>query len=207
MLKLHKAVFVVILGLVSPTLTLAARAEALRFAWPDGASAKVRARSEGRRTGMGMEMSWDMSADFNMQVRRAGDRVIISRGDFSGWKGTVPPSFAGGAERFTDMIPTFIVAGDGTERERQVPQHYRYSIIDGTVLRPGESTEVTWMTGDRADPLIDKLWGAVPYMTFRACYCSVFDECWLSDMASLEAQPVKACPKPEHPYRAAPPAS
>jgi hypothetical protein len=55
-----------------------------------------------------------MSADFTMRVRRDGDRVVISRDDFPGWKGTFPPSFGGGAERFTDMIPTFIVSADGT---------------------------------------------------------------------------------------------
>ncbi|HEX6183844.1 MAG TPA: hypothetical protein VFZ44_08045 [Pyrinomonadaceae bacterium] len=102
-----------VLGLVSPVLTLTGRAETLKFAWPDGASAKVRARSEGRRAGMGKEITWDMSSDFTMQVRRDGDRVVVSRNDFPGWKGTFPPSFGGGADRFIDMIPTFIVSADG----------------------------------------------------------------------------------------------
>jgi hypothetical protein len=48
-----------------------------------------------------------------MQVRRTGDRVFVSRNDFSGWKGTFPPAFSGGAERFIDMVPTFIVSADG----------------------------------------------------------------------------------------------
>jgi hypothetical protein len=98
---------------VSPVLTLAGRVETLKFAWPDGASAKVHVRSEGRRTEMGKEVVWSMSSDFTMQVRRAGDRVIVSRNDFSGWKGTFPPSFGGGAERYADMVPTFIVSADG----------------------------------------------------------------------------------------------
>jgi hypothetical protein len=59
------------------------------------------------------DIAWDMTADFTMRVRRAGERVRIERADFSGWKGTYPPSFGGGAERFTDMIPTFIVSNDG----------------------------------------------------------------------------------------------
>jgi hypothetical protein len=54
-----------------------------------------------------------MSAEFTMQVRRDGDRVVVSRNDFSGWKGTIPPSLFGGADRFTDMVPTFIVSADG----------------------------------------------------------------------------------------------
>ena len=113
MLRFHQAVFLAALITVSPVLSLEGRAEALKFAWPDGASAKVSARSEGRRVGTGTDAKWNMSADFTMQVRRAGDRVVISREGFSGWKGTFPPSFGGGAERFTDMIPTLIVSADG----------------------------------------------------------------------------------------------
>jgi hypothetical protein len=112
-LRFHQAVTLAALLIVSPFLNLTARAEALKFAWPDGASAKVSARSEGRRVGTGTDVKWNMSADFTMQVRRAGDRVVISRDGFSGWKGTYPPSFGGGAERFTDMIPTLIVSADG----------------------------------------------------------------------------------------------
>ena len=98
----------------APLLTPAASAETLRFAWPDGASAEVRAHSEGRRTGRGpKDITWDMTADFTTRVRHAGERVRIERAGFSGWKGTYPPSFGGGAERFTDMIPTFIVTKDG----------------------------------------------------------------------------------------------
>ncbi len=111
MLRFHGVVMLAILGVVSPILT--GRAETLRFAWPDGASAKVQARSEGRRVGMGKETTWDMSSDFTMQVRRDGDRLVVSRKDFSGWKGTFPPSFGGGADRYIDMVPTFMVSADG----------------------------------------------------------------------------------------------
>ncbi len=114
MLRFYRLVFLVTVGVVSPLLTLTGRAETLRFAWPDGASAKVQARSEGRRVGMGGNVNWNMTSDFTMQVRRDGDRVVVSRHDFTGWKGTFPPSFGGGAERFTDMVPTFIVSADGT---------------------------------------------------------------------------------------------
>ena len=114
MLRFRKAVILLTLGVVSPFLNLTARAETLKFAWPDGASAKVSTRSEGRRVGTGPDITWNMSADFTMQVRRTGDRIVVSRDGFSGWKGTFPPGFGGGAERFTDMIPTFIVSADGS---------------------------------------------------------------------------------------------
>ena len=117
MLRFQRLLILATLWVVSPILGLDVRAETLRFAWPDGASAKVSTRSEGRRTMTGPEMgpdiAWNMSADFTMQVRRTGDRVVVSRG-FSGWKGTFPPGFSGGVERFTDMIPTLIVSADGS---------------------------------------------------------------------------------------------
>ena len=31
-------------------------------------------------------------------------------------------------------------------------------------------------------------------MSFRGCYCSVFDECWISDLNSLATQHLKSCP-------------
>lgn len=96
-----------------PALGLTSRAETLRFAWPDGASAKVNARSEGRQSRPDGEATWGMTCDFTMQVRRTGGRVTVSRNDFSGWKGTFPPAAAGGAERFTIMIPTFFVSDGG----------------------------------------------------------------------------------------------
>lgn len=114
MLRFHKVVILAALVIVSPLLCPDGRAETLKFAWPDGASAKVSARSEGRRVGTGPEIKWNMSADFAMRVRRAGERVVVSRDGFTGWKGTLPPAFGGGAERFTDMIPTFVVSADGT---------------------------------------------------------------------------------------------
>ena len=90
-----------------------AQAQTLKFAWPDGASAKVQARSQGRRTIENNTRSWDMTADFTMGVQRTADRVVISREGFSGWKGTLPPSLGGGPERFVDMIPITIVSTDG----------------------------------------------------------------------------------------------
>ncbi|MCQ8241815.1 hypothetical protein [Rhizosaccharibacter radicis] len=35
---------------------------------------------------------------------------------------------------------------------------------------------------------------AGPDITYRACYCSVFDQCWMSDMLSLKPQLIPNCP-------------
>lgn len=114
MFKFCRVMILVTLGVAWSSLSLTAQAETLRFAWPDGASAKVQTRSEGRRVIKSREITWDMSTDFTVHIQRNGDRVVMSRHNFSGWKGTFPPSFGGGAERFVDMIPTFIVSNDGT---------------------------------------------------------------------------------------------
>ena len=49
-----------------------------------------------------------------MQLKRINDRIVVSRSNFSGWKGKLPPNFGGGAERFFDTVPTLIVTSDGT---------------------------------------------------------------------------------------------
>lgn len=111
MLKFYSLAVLTVLALILPS-SLHDQAEKLRFAWPDGASAKVHVRSEGRRVNTGKTKTWDMSLDFTMQVKRTNGRIVVSRNNFSGWKGTLPPSFGGGAERFVDMVPTFIVTDD-----------------------------------------------------------------------------------------------
>jgi hypothetical protein len=30
-------------------------------------------------------------------------------------------------------------------------------------------------------------------LRFHACYCSVFDECWVSDLTTVSPQPVEHC--------------
>ena len=157
MLRFHKAAALLALWVVWPLLGPAARAETLKFAWPDGASAKVSTRSAGRRTVTGPEMGpdirWDMSAEFTMRVRRTGDRLVVSRNDFSGWKGTLPPGLGGGAERLTDMIPTFIVSADGSsflgiEGQETARRLMRQSVEQAGGLPPAERNLFETITTD-----------------------------------------------------------
>lgn len=111
MLKFYSLKVILVVGLILPNSLYAQ--ETLRFGWPDGASAKVNVRSQGKRVGPNKPVTWDMSLDFTMNVKRVSDRVVVSRNGVSGWKGNVPPSITGGAERFFDMVPTIIVTNDG----------------------------------------------------------------------------------------------
>jgi hypothetical protein len=49
-------------------------------------------------------------------------------------------------------------------------------------------------------PVWDKLNAARLQVKTRACYCSVFDECWVSSLRTLDAQQVKTCPTPAVPF-------
>jgi hypothetical protein len=49
-------------------------------------------------------------------------------------------------------------------------------------------------------PVWDKLNDARLQVQTRACYCSVFDECWVSDLRTLDAEDVKRCPTPAVPF-------
>ncbi|HUJ52846.1 MAG TPA: hypothetical protein VLX08_04785 [Steroidobacteraceae bacterium] len=42
---------------------------------------------------------------------------------------------------------------------------------------------------------------ALGSIVMRACYCSVFDECWLSDLRTLHPPRLKECPVPGVPFR------
>ena len=37
-------------------------------------------------------------------------------------------------------------------------------------------------------------------LSYRVCYCSVFDECWVTRLTNLQAQAVQQCPVPKVPF-------
>jgi hypothetical protein len=37
-------------------------------------------------------------------------------------------------------------------------------------------------------------------VTFRVCYCSVLDQCWISDLRSTTTRAVDQCTAPQYPY-------
>jgi hypothetical protein len=83
----------------------------------------------------------------------------------------------------------------------------RTSEIAGTVLRAGDMVSIVRyvLTPDNA-----ATWGALRSqrfkISFRLCYCSVFNECWLtelrplSDKQDLNPSSIKICPRPEVAY-------
>lgn len=67
--------------------------------------------------------------------------------------------------------------------------------ITGIVIRAGENhTFLTLPRRPNNDAVWRKLDRARRKVTFRACYCSVFDECWIGSLKDLEPKRVDRCP-------------
>ncbi len=87
------------------------------------------------------------------------------------------------------------------EVRRQLPNGMIRSVADETVLRPGEENQVVAVHKNAAAPEIPERFAAsLLKIGFRACYCSVLDECWQSDLRSTRTRQVPACPAPVHPF-------
>ena len=85
--------------------------------------------------------------------------------------------------------------------KKQLPEGDRYSIADETVLRPGEEDPVLRVRPSAAAPEVpNRFSAALMQIGFRVCYCSVLDQCWISDLKNTRVQPVSECGPPEHPY-------
>ena len=83
----------------------------------------------------------------------------------------------------------------------QLPDGITYSTVDETVLRPGEDNPVLRVHHSSSAPDVpNRFYLALPQVGFRVCYCSVLDQCWMSDLKSTHTQPVGECRPPEHPY-------
>ena len=75
------------------------------------------------------------------------------------------------------------------------------SKIEGTALRPGEVNDVLTIAQGSANPaLFEKLYEALPRLTFSVCYRSVLDQCWTTALVDTTTHAVDACPMPAHPY-------
>ena|SRR5580693_1742983 len=86
---------------------------------------------------------------------------------------------------------------------RQLPRTFSWSLVDDSVIRPGEETPVIQVhRPPGAMEIPDRLSASLLGISFRACYCSVFDECWVSDLRSTRTRPVRQCDAPAHPFNA-----
>lgn len=71
----------------------------------------------------------------------------------------------------------------------------------GSVLRAGEIRRVIEFPEDAVHGnLTQGMKVSLKDIEWRACYCSVFDECWLSDLKTMNPQAVRQCPPAKVPF-------
>jgi hypothetical protein len=71
---------------------------------------------------------------------------------------------------------------------------WRLSTANGEILRPGEDKAFLHLSR-HADPAVWSRIRALPdKVAVKVCYCSVFDECWVAQSTTNQAERVKACP-------------
>jgi hypothetical protein len=73
---------------------------------------------------------------------------------------------------------------------------------DVGVLRAGQVVELVGLpqSPEANAPFYKSLDDHSDRMSFRGCYCSVLDECWIGGLQDLRPTPVKACPRPPVPF-------
>jgi len=103
-----------------------------------------------------------------------------------------------------DLLRKCCGLGPGRDAVRAAfPNGTSNSVVDETVLRPGEENPVLRVPPSTTGPAITTRLaqvGVLTEVTFRVCYCSVLDQCWISDLRSTQTQPVGQCTAPKHPY-------
>jgi len=79
--------------------------------------------------------------------------------------------------------------------------HLSIGLVAPSVLRAGDAQPFLSLeqTQDNAD-IWHRLDAARMQIKMRACYCSVFDECWQADLRDTNAQDVEACPAAKVPF-------
>jgi hypothetical protein len=79
---------------------------------------------------------------------------------------------------------------------------FETSTLMGSVLRAAEVRKIVEFPEDELhDALRGRLHLAMREIRWNVCYCSVFDECWVSNLANLHPDSVKECPVPKLPFR------
>ncbi len=94
------------------------------------------------------------------------------------------------------------LSADDAVARKQLPRGLSMGQIDNNVLRPGELLRAFSLerVPDSAE-IFDRLEKAVDTLTFSACYCSILNQCWQSNLQSLNPSPVSACPVPIRPFQ------
>jgi len=74
---------------------------------------------------------------------------------------------------------------------------FYYSTPSGRIVPAHESLKVLWFEpkGDEDGAYFNAITGDVGDFGYSACYCSVLDECWISEFDGTRPRHVDTCPK------------
>jgi hypothetical protein len=104
------------------------------------------------------------------------------------------------------MLPTVASAKGTPEQQAAVMQEASKIGMKSSDIAPAvieaHSAEyfITLPLSEGMAPLFHALNAARLKVEYRICYCSVFDECWLSNLRTMTPKVVANCPEPKVPY-------
>jgi hypothetical protein len=76
--------------------------------------------------------------------------------------------------------------------------------IEGAFVRAGGTVKMfTWSEQNTPNADFQALWRNMNEIAFSACYCSVFDECYVRSSEARKPEPVKECTAPKVAFRPA----
>lgn len=90
----------------------------------------------------------------------------------------------------------------GAKTAAEFPGLNRRNGLAHTLLRPGATLSMfTWDQPAAPNPAFAALHRQMGDIKITTCYCSVFDECYISRPGGDKPQPVEACTPPATPFR------
>lgn len=85
---------------------------------------------------------------------------------------------------------------DRAARKTMLPNGLMVASPSRSVIRPGEQRPLIVIeAGPDRRVLADAFLKASRSITYEACYCSVFDVCWMSSLTGLRPREIAACPQ------------
>ncbi|SOB80544.1 hypothetical protein SAMN06297144_1114 [Sphingomonas guangdongensis] len=138
--------------------------------------------------------AWPIVAARTTNYTTAGERVValslVNDGLGPALIGPVEVRYRGRAV----ATPTALLAACCGYRAGQTMQ-LRGTPIVQTALRPGQEVSFIGVPGVPANAgLVDRFDAARRHVTVRACYCSIFEECWTIAGEQAKPQRVAQCP-------------
>lgn len=74
--------------------------------------------------------------------------------------------------------------------------------ISNALIRPGATVDMfLWRERATPNPTFDALRSQMDDISYSACYCSVFEECYIATSEDNKPQPVKQCTPPAKPFQ------